>query len=151
MRRIIQNTLFVLTALQCGLSLEAKDLQSPSNMPSVYVAPSGGFEMNVTAALQKKRVPVQVVETESKAKYLLQMSAIEIHKESGVSKLARCAFAYCIGIEDSGDVSVKMVDRESGQVVWAYQVAKQRAARNRQSMAEAIAKHMRKELFAARD
>lgn len=147
MRRIIQNSLLILTLLQWGVSLEAKDALLPDDAPSLYVAPSGGFEMNVIAALQKKRVPVQVVSTEASAKYLLQMSSVDIHKESGVGKLARCAFAYCIGIEDSGDVSARMIDRETGRVVWAYQVAKQRAARNRQSMAEAIAKHMRKDMF----
>lgn len=99
------------------------------------------------AALQKKHVPVAVVTTAEDAEYVLIPSAVQIHQQTGTSKLARCLFAYCAGIEDSGDVAVQLVQRRNRQVIWAYQVAKQRAAWNRQSMAEAIAKHLKKDLF----
>lgn len=50
------------------------------------------------------------------------------------------------GIEDRGNVSVKLVKSDSTAVVWAYAVNKGRGQKNDQSMAEAIAKHL-KEYF----
>jgi hypothetical protein len=134
---------FTVLAFSLGLAADAAP-----NGPTVYIAPAGGFEVNIAAAMQKKHVPVQVVTTESDADYILQPSTIEVHKESGASKIARCVFAYCAGIEDSGNVSVQLQEKSSHRVAWAYEVAKQRTgARNRQSMAEAIAKHMKSEMF----
>lgn len=115
--------------------------------PAIYVAPANGFEVNLAAAFQKKHVGAQVVLEEAKADHILRPSEVAIHKESGAGKIARCMFAYCMGIEDSGDVSVQLVETKSQRVVWAYQVAKQRGVRNRQSMAEAVAKHLRNEFL----
>jgi hypothetical protein len=136
------------TVLAFSLGLAPQAIPSPLDGPTVYIAPSGGFEVSIAAAIQKRHVPVQLVTVESEAEYVLAPSAVEVHKESGTSKLVRCVFAYCAGIEDTGAVSVQLVERSSHRVAWAYQVAKQRpGGRNRQSMAEAIAKHMKKEVF----
>jgi hypothetical protein len=56
-------------------------------------------------------------------------------------------FAYCAGIEDSGDVSVQLTDTHTKAIVWGYNVAKQRAAKNKQSMAEAVAKHLKNDFL----
>ncbi len=142
----MRNTFFSVCTLVFGLSFQAAAASLPMG-PTLYVAPDSGFEVNIVAALQKKHVPVQVVTEANEAEYVLRPSPVEIHKESGASKVARCLFAYCMGIEDSGEVSVQLVERESHRVVWAYEVAKQRAVKNRQSMAEAIAKHLNNEFL----
>jgi len=54
-------------------------------------------------------------------------------------------FAYCNGIEDRGSTSVQLVKGET--VVWSYSVDKGRGQKNRQSLAEAIAKHLKDEYF----
>jgi hypothetical protein len=41
---------------------------------------------------------------------------------------------------------VQLVDG-SGKIVWSYSVNKGRGAKNRQSMAEAIASHLKSEFF----
>ena len=110
--------------------------------PTIYITPQEGFETAITAGLQKKHVPVTVVTEAAAADYVLTTSPIQIHKESGAGKIARCLFAYCAGIEDSGNVSVQMVNTHTKAVVWAYNVSKQRGSWNQQSMAEAIAKHL---------
>ena len=136
-------------SLLCAFAFSCLIAAGPAHAqyPTIYVAADGGCETNIAAAIQKKQVPATVVTREEDARYILRPTAVEIHKESGASKIARCAFAYCAGISDSGDVSVELIDRDSARVVWAYEVTKQRAAWNRQSMAEAIAKHLRKEFF----
>jgi hypothetical protein len=59
-----------------------------------------------------------------------------------MSKIARCAFAYCIGITGTQTATVQLVDAKTQEVVWAYNVRKANSQAY-QSTAEAIAKHMR--------
>jgi hypothetical protein len=112
--------------------------------PTVYIEPQQGFETYLAAAISKKNVPVDVVTDGSKATYLLKAAPVEIKTESTGGKIARCLFAYCAGIEDKGNVSVQFIDSTSTKVLWAYSVNKQKGgSKNSQSMAEAVAKHLK--------
>ena len=130
--------------------VSAAALASAGARHTIYVEPSDGFETSIIAALQKKHVPVEIVTDKDRADYVLTATDVQIHKESGAGKIARCLFAYCAGIEDSGNVSVQLVDTRTKTIAWGYNVAKQRASKNRQSMAEAIAKHLNKEFLASK-
>src|ERR1035438_7806335 len=116
----------------------------PVTRKTVYIEPQQGFETYLAAAMQKKDVPADVVMDKSKAQYWLTAAPIEVHKESSGGKIARCLFAYCAGIEDRGNVSVQLVESGSTKVVWAYSVNKSNGQKNTQSMAEAIAKHLKR-------
>ena len=112
--------------------------------PSVYIAPQDGFETYLAAAMTKKHVPIDVVTDEKKATYVLKSAPLEIKQESTGGKIARCLFAYCAGIEDKGNVSVQLIETGSSKMLWAYSVNKQRGgSKNQQSMAEAVAKHLK--------
>jgi len=112
--------------------------------PSVYIEPQNGFETYVAAAIAKKQVPVDVVADPTKATYTLKAAPVEIKQESTGGKIARCLFAYCAGIEDKGNVSVQLIESNSSKMLWAYSVNKQRGgSKNQQSMAEAVAKHLK--------
>jgi hypothetical protein len=112
--------------------------------PTVYIEPQQGFETYLAAAISKKAVPVDVVTDQTRANYMLKAAPVEIKSESTGGKIARCMFAYCAGIEDKGNVSVQFIDANSTKVLWAYSVAKQKGgSKNSQSMAEAVAKHLR--------
>jgi TolB-like protein len=112
--------------------------------PSVYIEPQNGFETYVAAAIAKKQVPVDVVADPTKATYTLKAAPVEIKQESTGGKIARCLFAYCAGIEDKGSVSVQLIESNSSKMLWAYSVNKQRGgSKNQQSMAEAVAKHLK--------
>lgn len=111
--------------------------------PTVYIEPQQGFETYIAAALTKKNVPVDVVTDANNATYILKSAPVEIQKESTGSKVMRCAFLSCAGIEDKGTVSVQLVEASSGTQLWAYSVNKQKGGKNEQSMAEAIAKHFK--------
>jgi PEGA domain len=112
--------------------------------PTVYIEPQQGFETYLAAAISKKNVPVDVVTDQAKANYVLKAAPVEIKTESTGGKIARCLFAYCAGIEDKGNVSVQLIATGSTKVMWAYSVAKQRGgSKNSQSMAEAVAKHLK--------
>ena len=111
--------------------------------PTVYIEPQNGFETYLGAAIAKKGVPVDVVTDETRATYLLKPSAVQIKQESTGSKVTRCLFLSCAGIEDKGAVSVQLIETSSSKMLWAYSVNKQRGGKNEQSMAEAVAKHMK--------
>jgi hypothetical protein len=115
--------------------------------PTVFVESTDGFDTYVAAAMTKKNVPADVVTDRSKAAYVLKVAPVEIKQESTGGKIARCLFAYCAGIEDKGSVSVQLIEVNSSKTLWAYSVNKQRGgSKNEQSMAEAVAKHL-KEYF----
>jgi len=111
---------------------------------TVYIEPQNGFETYVAAAIEKKEVPVNVVLDPARAVFKLKASPVEIKQESTGGKIARCMFAYCIGIEDKGNVSVQLTETSSSKILWAYSVNKQKGgSKNQQSMAEAVAKHLK--------
>ncbi|HEX5109895.1 MAG TPA: hypothetical protein VFV95_15695 [Vicinamibacterales bacterium] len=120
----------------------AQDSLSAVEMETVYITPTpDGFEVYLAAAMHKKEVPLTVVNKPEGATYILTASSLLEQQETTGSKVARCLFAYCAGIEDKASTAVQVAD-QSGAVLWSYAVNKQRGAKNRQSMAEAVAKHL---------
>jgi hypothetical protein len=112
--------------------------------PAIYIQPQQGFETYLAAAISKKNVAVDVVSNQAKATYMLKAAPVEIKSESTGGKIARCLFAYCAGIEDKGNVSVQLIETGSSKIIWAYSVNKQKGgSKNSQSMAEAVAKHLK--------
>jgi hypothetical protein len=126
-----------------GASLFAQD------RPTLYITPTqDNFEVYLSAAMVKKNANVTVVTKEEGANLVLKTSAVEIQQQTTGSKIARCLFAYCAGIEDRGSTTVQLVKGDT--VVWSYSVNKGRGQKNRQSLAEAIAKHLKDEYLSKR-
>jgi hypothetical protein len=115
--------------------------------PTLFIEPgTEGFENYVSAAIIKKEVPVTIVTKGEGADYVLKAAPVEIQRQSTGSKFARCLFAYCAGVEDRGVASVQLLNGDA--VMWSYSVNKGRGQKNKQSLAEAIAKHLKNEFFA---
>jgi hypothetical protein len=109
----------------------------------LYIEPTDdGFEVYLTAAMTKKKVPVSVTTNPDLATYRLKAAAIDVEKVTTGKKLVNCLFAYCAGSEDKASTSVQLTD-SAGTVAWSYSVNKGRGAKNRQSMAESIAEHLK--------
>lgn len=113
------------------------------NGPAIYVAPDQGFEVDIVAGLAKKHVPVRVVMAPQYADYILKANQVQLHKKSAGSKVVHCLFMDCIGMQDTTNVSVQLIDTHNHQIVWGYNVFKADYGKKRQSMAEAIAKHLK--------
>jgi hypothetical protein len=123
--------------LLCGMA--------PLALPQakIYIEPQGGFESYISAAFFKKHVPAAIANSKESGTLVLKSGAFATQEEkSGLGKLARCAYALCIGIDGSQTVSVELRDAISDQLVWAYSVRKVGTV-NYQSSAEAIAKHLK--------
>jgi hypothetical protein len=113
---------------------------------ALFITPTAdNFEVYLSAAMVKKGVPVTVVTKEELAGLVLKASAVDVQKQSTGAKFARCMFAYCAGIEDRGATTVQVIQNDA--VVWSYSVNKGRGQKNRQALAEAIAKHLKNDFF----
>jgi len=130
-----------------GLAMSAQELPArPDARPALYVVPPGdGFDVYIAAALVKKGVPVKVVDKEENATLILKAAPVDEKKVGTGAKWVNCLFAYCAGNSDKGNTSVQLV--KDGEIVWSYSVNKGRGEKNRQSMAEAIAKHLKNDYF----
>jgi hypothetical protein len=136
---VFRLMVFALLLMQAG-TVTAQD------RPTLFVTPtSDNFETYLAAAIMKKQVPVLIVTRQEGASFVLKASAVEIQQQSTGSKVARCLFAYCAGMEDRGVTSVQLLKGDI--VAWSYSVNKGRGQKNRQSLAEAIAKHLKSEYF----
>jgi len=110
----------------------------------IYIQPQNGFESYISAAFFKKHVPATITQNQEEAQFTLT-SVVLAREESGLGKIARCAFLYCIGIEGIQTATVELIS-PAKEVVWAYNVRKS-GAHSYQSTAEAIAKHLLAEVF----
>jgi hypothetical protein len=121
--------------------LGADRLTPLGGSPRIYIEPQNGFESYVSAAIIKKHVPAVVTQNKDEAAFLLT-STVESKEESGGSKIARCLFLYCAGIQGTQTATVQLVYSKTQEVAWAYNVRKGSASAY-QSTAEAIAKHLK--------
>jgi hypothetical protein len=102
----------------------------------VFIAPMGGYEAYIRAALLKKNVPITVVDQREAADYELS-GAAESQKASTAKKI------IMLDWRSKEQASIKLTDMKSSEVVFAYSVHKASSAHGKQSSAEACAKHLK--------
>ena len=97
-----------------------------------------GFETYLSAALLKKKVPVVIVDDQTKADYLV----------SGTSQTQKAGWAKTIFVSPapSATASITIKDAHTGDLAFAYSVDKLNAVRANQSTAEACAKHLKESI-----
>lgn len=128
----------VLTSLLIGTLALACAASAGPSVPAgsrIYIEAGDGFDTYLTAALQKKKVPVVVVVDKDKAEY--ELSGVSDHQKAGWAKVV-----FMGQIHSDEQASVKLVNIKTGEVVFAYAVNKKNSMHGRQTAAEACAKHM---------
>lgn len=103
----------------------------------IYVVAGDGFDTFLAAALTRKKVDLVVVTDREKADYLLEATS---HSE-------KAGWAQTIFLQQPGsneDASVRLVKRDTSEVVFAYAVHKRNSAHGRQSTAESCAKYLKR-------
>ena len=106
---------------------------------TVFIVPMEGFENYLTAALQKKSVPLVPVANEQQARYVLKGTSEE--KKPGWAKMVMMK-----QIHSDDAASVQLIDRKSGAIVFAYSVNKKNTLHGQQTTAEACAKHLKEQI-----
>lgn len=102
----------------------------------IYIEAADGFDTYLTAALQKKKVPVTVVMDKTQADY--ELTGVSDHQKPGWAKIA-----FTGSIHSDEQASVKLINIKTSEVVFAYAVNKKNSLHGRQTAAEACAKHMK--------
>lgn len=101
----------------------------------IFVDADKGFDGYLTAALQKKKVPLIIVSDKDRADYVLEGAALHEDK-NWASKIF-------LGHRDTSEATIKLVNAKTTDVVYAYAVHKKNSVRGNQSTAEACAKHLK--------
>jgi hypothetical protein len=96
----------------------------------------GGFETYVKAAIEKKKVPLVVVEQRGGAEFEIS-GAADSEKASTAKKI------IMLDWRSKEQASIKVTDIKSSEVVFAYSVHKASSTHGKQSSAEACAKHLK--------
>jgi hypothetical protein len=104
----------------------------------VYIAPMDGFETYMIAALRKKDVPLEPIEDISRANYVLKGASQEDEKTGGWVKVASMG-----KIHSDATANIRLIDRLTGAIVFAYEVNKKNTLHGQQTAAEDCAKHLK--------
>lgn len=103
----------------------------------IFISPMpNGFETYLAAGIINKKVPVVITTLEDKADFVV----------SGISNSEKAGWAKMLfmGSDSSNDqASIKVTNRKTGVVAFAYAVHKGSSVRGAQSAAEACAKHLK--------
>jgi hypothetical protein len=124
--------LFLAGFLSAGSIQSLSALSIPSHV-RIYVDASYGFDIFLTAALEKNHVPLTVTTDKSKADFALEGSSDFITTRSA---------AFFTGTRGDDEASVRLVDLKSGDVIFAYSADRRSTVHRRQAAAESCAKHL---------
>ena len=140
-----QDTIEV-AASMLFVSLFGVQSASTEESPALFITPTAdNLEAFLAAAMTNKQVPVTVVTKEERATLVLMASAVNVQQQSAGGRFARCLVGSCGSMKDAGATKVQLLQGET--VVWSYAVNKGRGEKNRQSLAEAIARHLKADYF----
>ncbi len=117
---------------------EKTEKKIPANS-KVFLAPMDGFEEDLKAAIQSKKVPVVVVPDKDQADY-------EIAGTSDSEKASTVKKVFMRDWRSNEQASITVTERKSGEVVFAYSVNKRSSAHGKRSTAEACAKHLKEQI-----
>jgi hypothetical protein len=117
-----------------ALALSASSREFIAANSRIFVAADDGFGIYLTAALEKKQVPLTVTVDKAKADY--ELDGVSEHDTARKSTFFRSRHS-------DDDASVQLVDIRTGDVVFAYSVDKKSTLHGRQTVAESVAKHLR--------
>ena len=121
---------------------QTADKQNSTVIPAgskVYIAPMDGFETFLKAALEKKEVPLIVVEEKDKADFEIT-GASESQKASAAKKIFMGSW------HSREEASINVANIKTGEIVFAYSAHKDNSAHGKRSSAEACAKHLKEKV-----
>lgn len=126
-------------AVLFGLGAAAEEAKPIASGSKVYIAPAGGFENALKAALAAKQVPLTVVEDKSAADYEI-VSHSETQKAGAAKKILMGSW------HSKEEASIQVSDLKSGDVVFAYSYHADNSNHGQKSSAESCAKHLKEKM-----
>jgi hypothetical protein len=102
----------------------------------VYIAPMDGFETDLSAALEAKKVPLQLVPARDQADYEIKGTA-ESQKAGAAKKIIMGSW------HSKEEASIQVFDVKSSEMVYAYSYHNDNSMHGKKSAAESVAKHLK--------
>lgn len=122
-----------------AFSQEATNKVIPPGAKVFIAAMESGFDNNLKAAIQAKKVPVVVVGDKAQAEF-------EISGHSETQKASTAKKVIMWDWHSNEQASIQVVNLKSSEVVFAYSVNKVSSAHGKKSTAEACAKHLKEKI-----
>lgn len=142
MKKIILMTTLIL-AFSCLAFGQAAEVSTPeTKIPAnskIFIAPmEGGFDTYVTAAIQKKKIPLVLVSSRELADFEIK----------GTVEKQKAGWAKTIFISPlpSIDSTMQIINVKTGVVAYSISSTKANAARGRKGSAEHLAKNLAKKM-----
>jgi hypothetical protein len=136
-------TLSTVLIVLAGFSTAAGQAPASKIIPShakVFIAAMpDGFDQFLKEAIEKKKVPVEIVAEKDRADFVI----------TGVSETQKASTAKKVIMWDwhsNEQASIQVASLQSGEVVFAYSVNKISSAHGKKSSAEACAKHLKEKI-----
>jgi PEGA domain/PDZ domain len=162
MRSIAHSALFLLSFC-IGTSIVSAQVSASSHIvpgSRVVIAPMDGFETYFAAAVREKKVPISLTLDRDSAQYFIVSTETEwrgfVYGSAAGASWSNGSGSYASTSHASStrglEASIMIIDAKSKDIVWAYEVHKSShgalalgtlAARGKQSVAEACAKHLK--------
>ena len=142
MRKYILPSLFLLMlAAVTGLAQDNSkaDKAIPAGSKIFISSMKDDFDKDLIAAIQAKKVPVEVVSEKETADF--EISGTSESKKAGAAKILIMGSWH-----SSEQASITITNLKSGESVWAYSVNKSDSAHGMRSTAEACAKHLKEKI-----
>jgi uncharacterized secreted protein with C-terminal beta-propeller domain len=130
--------LFALFAFQYASSQEASKVIPPNSKVFVASMPDG-FNEFLKAAIEKKKVPLQIVAEKDQADF-------QITGQSETQKASTAKKVIMWDWRSNEQASIQIVNLKTSEVVFAYSVNKVSSAHGKKSSAEACAKHLKEKI-----
>jgi hypothetical protein len=149
----VQYGEIVRTTLALLLILSAAPLvaQMPQIRPgdAIFIEPMSGYELDLAAALMKKKVPLTIVRDKSQAAFIVRgqlnaHSIVPVAVVLSTNGLPSSGFPITQKYPNSQtEASITVLDAHNARIVYAYTVNKSADTNQRKSVAEACAKHLK--------
>jgi hypothetical protein len=136
---LIGLIVFVLAATSFSYADDVVNKMIPRGA-KVFVAPMpDGFHEYLKAAIEKKKVPVAIVEDKNNAEF-------EITGQSETEKASTAKKVIMWNWRSNEQASIQVNNLTTSEAVFAYSVNKPNSAHGKKSSAEACAKHLKEKI-----
>jgi hypothetical protein len=105
----------------------------------VFIAPMGGYENFLRTAMEKKKVPLQIVSDKASADF--EITGTSESQKAGVAKILITGSWH-----SNEQSSITVTNLKTGIAAFGYTANKQNSTHGKQSSAESCAKHLKEKV-----
>jgi hypothetical protein len=136
MKKLGAAVLFVILCSVLGLAQHETLIPSGSK---VFINPMGGYEGFLRSAMEKKKVPLEIVTDKSLADF--EITGTSESQKAGAAKILLTGSWH-----SNEQSSITVTNLKTGIAAFGYTANKQNSVHGKQSSAEACAKHLKEKI-----